>query len=498
MQLVAYGAQDTAITGKPQITFFRSVYRRHTNFAIESIAQTFIGTANFGRKITTSLSRNGDLVNACVLELTLPGFEKKVVTGPADTNLVYRVPDATNDADVIGQIQDDSGIMKFQSGTYDSTDASTPFTDVQGGKYATAWWEDASSVWHPVVARDGEVLRHQVKWINNLGHYIIREAGLEIGGQKVDTHTGEWLHIWSELTKKQSHNGSKADYGSGYNRMIGNTDMLSSFNEETKIPDTTIYVPLKFWFNDPKQPGLSLPLLALQYHEVRISIEFRDDKDLIVAPGDKKASRTNVTFNKDNCFNAEMYVDYVYLDNEERRRFAQDNHEYLIPQVQFTGEECIGGKCGTSRYRMNFNHPVKELLWVVHNSQEPEPSKYSTFGGRNPVCRAKMMLNGHDRFSERRGEYFDCVQPYMHHTRCPSRGINVYSFAFKPEQHQPSGTCNFSRIDNAQLEVVIRDDATKDADGNEDTNTQFSLRVYAVNYNLLRVMSGLAGVAYSN
>jgi hypothetical protein len=435
MQLVAYGAQDTAITGKPQITFFRSVYRRHTNFAIESIAQTFIGTAGFGKKITTSLSRNGDLVNACVLEVRLPSIK-----------------------------------------------------NTAGGTKT-------------------------LRWIDNLGHYLIKRVELDIGGQRVDWHTGEWLHIWDELTRSSSKDGDTTNWGSGFNRMNGNVSKLTTgvANDET-IDATTVYIPLKFWFNDPKSPGLSLPLLALQYHEVRISIEFNDICSLLVkddtgSPGPGPVTPSGGSCSACNCssedfeildgdcFDAQLYVDYIYLDNEERRRFAQDNHEYLIPQVQFTGSECIGGgaKCGTKRYRMNFNHPVKELVWVVHNSAEPQPSVYSTKKGRNPVCRAKMMLNGHDRFSERRGEYFDCVQPYMHHSRCPSRGINVYSFAFKPEQHQPSGTCNFSRIDNAQLEVVIRDDATT-----EGSDEQLSLRVYAVNYNLLRVMSGLAGVAYSN
>jgi len=442
LQLVAYGAQDSALTGTPQITFFRSVYRRHTNFAVESIPQTFIGTAGFGKKITASLSRNGDLVNACVLEVKLPS------------------------------IQNDTG--------------------------------------------------QSLRWVDDVGYHLIKRVEVDIGGQKVDAHTGEWMHLWNQLSQPKSKDGEMDGWGSGHHAMIGNA-MKNSAGPKVgdvheSIPATSVYVPLKFWFNSPENPGLALPLLALQYHEVKISIEFNDITKLLVkwddgyneggidtdndgaVNGDETSSpvsadggchvchvtSSDFTVLNADCFDAQLFVDYIYLDNEERRRFAQDNHEYLIPQVQYTGEECLGSNCKTERYRMNFNHPVKELVWVVQRSGN-EPSDYADGTGNNPVCRAKMMLNGHDRFSEREGTYFDCVQPYMHHTRCPTRGINVYSFALKPEQHQPSGTCNFSRIDNAQLEMRIRD-------GVGDC----SLRVYAVNYNLLRIMSGLGGLAYSN
>jgi len=400
LQLVAYGAQDSALTGTPQITFFRSVYRRHTNFAVESIPQTFIGTAGFGKKITASLSRNGDLVNACVLEVKLPGI--------------------MNNTNSNGQ----AGV--------------------------------------------------DMKWVDDIGHHLIKSVEVDIGGQKVDRHTGEWLHLWGQLSRPCSKDGGTEDHGSGFSRMIGNTSKMSAV-AGASIDATTLYIPLHFWFNSPENPGLALPLLALQYHEVKISIEFNHlskllvkDNSLVGGGGDCSTCHTvnssDYSVVNADCFDAQLYVDYIYLDNEERRRFAQDNHEYLIPQVQYTGEECLGKSCKTERYRMNFNHPVKELVWVVHPNKNAEPSNYHTSdtdGKRNPVCRGKMMLNGHDRFSEREGTYFDCVQPYMHHTRCPNRGINAYSFALRPEQHQPSGTCNFSRIDNAQLELRIRDDAVE-------------------------------------
>ena len=508
LQLVAHGAQDSALTGTPQISFFRSVYRRHTNFAVESIPQVFIGTPGFGKKITASLSRNGDLVNGCVLEVDLPSIKNK---------------------------------------------AGFDF--------------------------------YSLRWVKDLGYHLIKRISVEIGGQKIDTHTGEWMHLWNQLSQPKSKDGDTRGWGSGYDAMIGNCANNSSFwvdndgnrlkfdlsknivyvdkfnsdgsnfilhkyysadgiennpyhvlcnnnKSYSDIPSSKVYIPLKFWFNDPEKPGLALPLLALQYHEVKINIEFNPIEKLLVKWHDNYYTYSNLSENfngivdgKENvacygcdvtssdfeiinpdCFNAQLFVDYIYLDNEERRRFAQDNHEYLIPQVQYTGEECIEHKCKSKRYRMNFNHPVKELVWVVHQNGF-EPSNYATYYGNNPVCKAKMTLNGHDRFSERDGTYFDCVQPYMHHTRCPTRGINVYSFALKPEQHQPSGTCNFSRIDNSQLELRLRDEVGASVlpivDSGFRMNAKVArkgavLRVYAVNYNLLRIMSGLGGLAYSN
>ena len=240
-----------------------------------------------------------------------------------------------------------------------------------------------------------------------------------------------------------------------------------------------------------------------------------------------------------------LFVDYIYLDTDERRRFAQVSHEYLIEQLQFTGDESTSTT--SNKIKMNFNHPCKELIWVVQrdanvtdsatgvvygkqwynysdaldytyvagasaatsgayansNVSLIEPTSARDAGsmpgmaaggannvyipvsfesGTNPVALCKIQLNGHDRFSERDGRYFNLVQPYQHHENVPSVGINVYSFGLKPEEHQPSGTCNFSRIDNATLSLTL----TSSAAG--------KIRIYAVNYNVLRIMSGMGGL----
>ena len=519
MQLVAYGAQDIYLTGNPQITFFKVVYRRHTNFSMESIRQTLNGghTGVTGGTATCTVSRNGDLVN------------KVFVTAPALASV----------------------------------------TD---------------------------------------GSALVSEVELEIGGQRIDRHYKEWHEVWNELSTDESKSvGLKAMQG-----CIGTHGASGTGCEQ-------IQIPLNFWFC--RNPGLALPLIALQYHEVKLKFTWG---------------------NAGIGLNPEVWCDYIYLDTDERRRFAQVSHEYLIEQIQ---KETYTS--GTGDKKLNFNHPVKELIWVNATSTATAGLKY------------QIKLNGHDRFAAQPQEYFTLRQPFDYHTAVPrqnlpvasqltsnyvavasanafvtdsskasitggatdqiapsaaqvaiakvtagsevaaaldatttvatlghvfltteianlavsqyvlltlsgtraaapsvvaritsifagnggdqggldvantasvvhfdnllinspatdvvadafsvdkiqilsvdgalvseartskmTKNINVYSFGLKPEEHQPSGTCNFSRIDNAQLNVS---DTASTGDGGGN--------IYAVNYNVLRIMSGMGGLAYSN
>ena len=677
MQLVAYGAQDVYLTGNPQITFWKVTYRRHTNFAVESIEQTFNGQADFGRRVQCTVSRNGDLAYRTYLQVTLPevdGSHTQAATGAAD-NL-----------------------------------------SATGGFAA--------------------------RWLDYPGEQLVSQVEVEIGGQRIDRQFGDWMHIWNQLSLSDAQKR-------GYEKMVGHTTNLTYLTNPNRnntadspcaannnspqtcevrraLPQTTLYVPLQFWFC--RNPGLAIPLIALQYHEVKINLEFNTLDQCLWAVevngfglpannnncqfgngagkapkfglqntgtiGDQQAKtnaansalgnvaggqvtvpgRADRAYNSCCLVSASLFIDYVFLDTDERRRMAQNPHEYLIEQLQFTGDESIGST--SNKIKLNFNHPCKELVWVVQpdahvdycssfteqvgeracdwdtpnnnrntnqgfgaccggaglysllgaqpfnysdatdmiprswlgygslaltssefilskgdtccnrisrlsqpwscnvecgrltqgakvgnfnapnqfnaalretafvqdvvgKTDRPSPgglasadpdfisfdpaefafggaggspqmaeetqSSVSTAGtivlgemsrkmhcwGQNPVVTAKLLLNGQDRFSERLGSYFDVVQPYQHHTASPDTGINVYSFALRPEEHQPSGTCNFSRIDNACLQLVVSSNAV----GGASTS---KVRVYATNYNVLRVMSGMGGLAYSN
>ena len=388
MQLVAYGAQDIYLTGNPQITFFKVVYRRHTNFSVESIEQTFNGSPDFGKKVTVTVSRNGDLITNVYLQATLPAV----------------------------------------------TAGTSSFT-----------------------------------WSAEAGHALIKSVEVEIGGQRIDKQYSDWLSIWQQLTQA-------AGTATVYNKMIGNVAPVTTTLATTVVgTEYTVYVPLQFWFN--RNPGLALPLIALQYHEVKFNIEFAAAADCAT----NASQATGVTLG-----DTSLYVDYVYLDTDERRRFAQTSHEYLIEQLQFTGDESLSGT--NNKVKLNFNHPVKFLVWVVKEDAAAN-FVYNNAGtpALNNVATSKLQLNGHDRFSERSGDYFNWVQPYQCFGASPAAGINVYSFALKPAEHQPSGTANMSRIDNATLNITLIAGLTSG-----------TAKVYAVNYNVLRIMSGMGGLAYSN
>jgi len=278
----------------------------------------------------------------------------------------------------------------------------------------------------------------------------------------------------------------------GYYKMI---------NRDGSAGSNNLYIPLEFWFC--RNVGLALPLIALQYHEVKVNILFQTE--------------TKCAFDGTTgpvLDSASLWVDYIFLDTDERRRFAQLSHEYLIEQLQFTGAESVSDT--QAKPKLSFNHPCKELYWFVTADHDagaaitnqnwynytitPRAGNGSTVDialsatngaviSVNPVKTAKLVLNGNDRFSERPGSYFNLIQPFQHHENVPSnQGINVYSFALKPEEHQPSGTLNMSRIDTAVLNLSLQ----------LTPNATSSLSVYAVNYNVLRILSGMGGLAYSN
>lgn len=357
---------------------------------------------------------------------------------------------------------------------------------------------------------------NSVAWTNSLCHALVRQVNVEIGGQPIDKHYGTWLEVWDELTqpaeKRDGYNAMNGKYASNVG-LVGNADAPRIY-----------YLPLMFWFC--RNPGLSLPLIALQYHEVKIFIDFRNAYELIVgldASGDRSTA-TNTTNIADSggvqLTNAALWVDYVYLDNDERKRFAQMSHEYLIDQIQYQGSEpLVFGNTSNYKFRLNFNHPVKELIWYLQrqinctagtgyndwfNFSAAGPGTPDALASVDLMSSAKILLNGHDRFAARPQTYFRLVQPWQHHTRVPSKHIYVYSFGLRPEEHQPSGTCNFSRIDNAQLSIDLTAPSAFPTAAAYSTwanlvgGNDGSVSIYAPCYNVLRIMSGMGGLAYSN
>ena len=460
MQLVAYGAQDVYLTGNPKVTFFQAVYKRHTNFAMELIQQTVNGTPSNSGRVSVTIARNGDLVGNMHLALA-----------PALTVLGSSV----------------TANLTSNNSAFDSN------------------------------------------WI---AERAIAAVELTIGGQRIDKHFQTWWRLYAEVFLNQ-------DNKTQYNKMT--TAVAALRMTGTGTTPYRVYLPLLFFFN--RNPGLYLPLIALQYHEVRLDFDLTSYYSSYLSTA---------------IF--EVWANYIYLDTEERRRFAQKAHEYLIEQVQHSGGDTIASgfsETSPQLIRLAFNHPVKELVWCYQNSSpstqlnamwnfttnhanvnvtvdptllassnincyEPQflgapklvcgsntivetfkgtptvsTSVYSTWTEEGnsaptlyevgPLHQFKVILNGQDRFKEQYGRYFNQVQPFYHHSGNPYPGIYTYSFALQPEEHQPTGTCNFSRIDNAQVYVALK-----------ATSLATIQKMFAVNYNILRIQSGMGGLAFSN
>ena len=518
MQLVAYGAEDLYLTGNPQITFFKTVYRRHTNFATEYIEQYYYTLPNFSTDQSTivklKIDRHADLMY--------------------DTYLVYDLPDVV----------------------------STP--------------------------------EENFRWTRNLGQNIIRTVEIEIGGQTIDKHYGLWLNVWTELTVSDSKRPA-------YDRMIGDIPKLRpgfgtyypDKGDNVTIPRTRLYIPMEFWFC--KNSGLALPLIALQYTEVWIYVEFNplndlftigknnlspcvffsqnngntEEPDPLVAELESEGFDSHTVFFKFIPFdwnqNTFFLVNYVFLDRDERRKFAQSSHEYLIHQVQrrlFTGIFA-----GPNTVEVNdLFHPMKELIWIFRRAdvsnmndwnnytfidlgndyvqlrkeygnkydiltnqadqsfllglnsfindveQQPSPLVFPNYLGcgttrinsfndfTNIMLNFKLIFNGHDRFDLRDNVFFNALQPYKYHTNSPPPGLYVYSFALKPEEEQPSGTANFSRLNKVEMQFYIRRDIDDEDTSDPPTRnaTEYHMHLFGLNYNVLRIMGGIGGLAFNN
>jgi hypothetical protein len=476
LELVAHGVQDIYLIGNPEITFFKVVFKRHTNFSMESIQATFDGDINFGNKITAKIPRNGDLAYTMVLEVDLPAITALTGTDP-DFSISY---------------------------------------------------------------------------VNALGHAIIDYAEIKIGGNSIDKQYGEWMEIWSQLTLDESKKFA-------YQDMLSRYDSFTKVNSATTVyiplqfwfcRNIGLALPLvalqyheveidikfkpleklftfrstdKYPYYYGSKSGTTVTLsspVATQYTEfvaadnangrtivwaadgstdtingyssaTEVSVASAGTKSLqefYIKPNDTISQNYRIS-------DARLFIDYIFLDTYERKKFAQMKHRYLIEQVQFNGSESYTANQTNKKFSLDFNLPVKSLYWMSKtdiNVRENDHFNFSDTGNyeatkTDPVSKAVLLLNGTERFAERNGKYFRLIQPFQKHTRVPNDFIYMYSFALKPENHQPSGSCNFSKIDNASLSITFKDSLSAG-----------SLRVYALNYNILRVFAGMGGLAFSN
>jgi hypothetical protein len=439
LQLVATGKQDLFLTGNPQISFFKMVYRRHTSFATESQPMYFDGTPNFGQRITCLIPRRGDLLGKVYLDVTLP------------------------------QIRDTSGNV--------------------------------------------------LSYTNSIGNALIQEITFEVGEQEIDKQTGEWMEIWTQLT-------TPAGQRDALNEMIGRVEL---YNPPNLVPGAQsaglrLLIPLQFYFCN--NPGLYLPLIALQYSQIRINITLRPLQQLFwVPPPINQVDWVPACSTSVDCtsqiVNMMLWGDYVYLDVEERRMFVSASHEYIIEQVQYTPPYSITAQQTTATISVEFNHPIKEFIFVVQRDSMMNRNEWFNYsnlaigqhtpsfvlpylnsnapaGRMDLIATAKLQLDGYDRFMERVPQYFRLEQPYGHHTTTPVNAfIYNYCFALRPEDAQPTGTMNASRIDSIVWQIQMNPVLSNPMMSASEQRGNCHIVVYGHNYNVFRVINGFGGLLFT-
>lgn len=567
LQISSFGSQDLFLTGSPEITFFKAVYRRYTNFSVESIPVRFDDTVGFGLESNVIIPKIGDLINRVYLEITLPEVEflRKIPTkinedvyilkAKNDYNIIKRFMKINTQAyrngyeeyisinstvhDMITAINNTFDVESFSVqiksefqkllsrtqfsfseisvldllNTIKNSNGSLKENVTKDGilrllNQAMTKSQDVQKFFYNQITQYKNIIEESKNkyaksaWVKKLGHALIDTVELLIGGEVIDRQYGEWLDILHELTASEYMLDT-------YNKMIGNIAVLNE-PSRTKKPSYKLYIPLQFWFC--RHIGLSLPLISLRYHDVALRIRFRPFHELFYineltgteTPKDKAykirqlgiESVVDYIENHDTNLEANLLIDYIYLDNLERKKFAQSIHEYLIEQVQYNEVKDVTEP--SLVYPLDFNHPCKELIWTCHNQESVRFvdgysalawNQYTVLTNLNPLDSASLDFNNMTRLSRYPSSYFNFVQPYQHHSRTPENGIHVYSFALNPEQHQPSGTCNMSRIKKVLLNLNFKKIV-------QQRKIKLAVQIYAINYNILRFASGMGGIAY--
>ncbi len=402
LQLVSYGKQSDYLIGNPNISFFKYVHKRHTNFAIDSIPNNFSETLDFGRKSSCTIGKHGDLITKMFLQISLPELD--------DVN--------------------------------------------------------------------------QVSWTNELGHSIIRKVEFLIGGVVVDTIDGDWLDIYSEFHV----DASKRE---GYREMIKYSESFDNYTYRNKM---NLFIPLHFWFT--QNLGSALPLVALQYHDIVVNVYLRPFNETYFSEtGANSPPETQI-------INSRIYCDYIFLDTKERKDFAQKEHEYLIVQHQKNDNNIIRYGNNSVNIELEFNHPTKAIYWTLQNKLAQKYNLWHDYSLNperirihNPIeilSSVEMKINGQDRFTEKEAEHFRLLEPMKYGSTIPRKFMYNYNFGVYNDKYQPSGTINFSRIDNSNMLFKFNMDTS------EDQNNDIDIKIFAVNYNILRIKNGMGGVIFND
>lgn len=582
LQISNFGSEDIFLTGAPQVTYFKLVYRRYTAFATESIQQSFNGDADFGKEVTARIDKLGDLMGRVYLQVDIPKVDliknksdwtlnntifqeefikakklyelvrdyislntiaaRKISSLVQTSNVRMDTITATvNDVNfnrdlmiaarnLIDYLSADNTDVSFRNGqevyqvlvinlynNYIQTFQNEYITSLSNGVDELDLWkrqrirnllnrdfyQNIKKFYHKYYdpyARLSEINdeisngsyteRYNFAWVEELGHVLIDTVELQIGNQIIDKQTGDWLIIYNKLYQNfyQIEN---------YDKMIGNIDELTIFDDKIKNQYRVI-VPFQFYFC--RFTGSAIPLISLRYADVLFTLNFKKLSDVCFCEESLNFADLNL-----NIQQASLYVEYIFLSSDERRRFAQSTHEYLIETVSYTEISNIQGDHHTER--LYFNNPTKFVTWFSQpefyrdNPTGHHRLQWNNFGidNTNPIEKTQLTVNNYDRISKDfEAKYYNYVQPYLYFNRAPTVGINVFSFALKPMDFQPSGSVNMNYIDDFQLRVRFSLPMINAvSDGNTLRGIDgIYMAVYAVSINILRFASGMAGLAF--
>lgn len=580
VNIVSYGTQDIYLTGTPQISFFKIVYRRHTNFSVESIELKFDDEVGFDIESNLTFPTIADLIHKIYIKIDLPKINFPRVLSTEDqqlslinynyakemykqwltfmgvnanayraaidvynaSNILYSAEMVTNINNVFTSYSIDpivqASITYYESntpipyiqpqqfnlslivnsilspGTYEKENLKMQLDNaINYCKKIQQYYEENLNQSY-TNQLDTSNPTFKFAWVDRIGHAIIDYVQISIGGEKIDRHYGDWLNIWYELTGKKNLDDM-------YQKMIGNVKELTNF-ERKPTPSYSLYIPLQFWFN--KFNGLAIPLISLQYHDVSLTIKLKKFSQCSYIEDMRTYSDTNYaeSVNLDDMFidnkysiNMSLYVDYVYLNNQERRRFAQSSHEYLITQLQVMEVNDITQN--NIQFRLDFVNPCNELIWIIQKQSYIDNTNgfiksrwdnYSSTVNNIGISTDYMSMdfNGYSRIDKYSGIFFNYLQPYYVHSNTPSDGINVYSFSLRPEEQQPTGSCNFTRITKTLCQFWIKPsmflyypsdikDNVSEIE-NIPITTPVRMKIFTMNHNVLRILSGIGGLAY--
>lgn len=488
-QLSNYGTQDVYLTDAPQVTYFRAVIKRHTNFSLEAVSQTFDGSADFGRKTSVTLSKNGDLVGHMWLQVTLPDLASyDIQPAPAEGQTVNvtevaGVTSSSATADLVGTLA---------TRVWKNSQSAIFAYERNGLVYSNAALTTEFDTW-PYLLQNGNQFSApsaKVRWCNAIGYALLSSVEVVIGGTRIDRHVPEFWDAYEELSEPEHRR-------QGLWEMIGkyaDSEYDSTFRRE-QSKSRTLYIPMQFYFN--RNINMALPIVALTYHTVQFNFEFRPYLECVRSTVPVTTLTSKYGGAMPEFLDAKLYCEYVFLDTQERQRFIVTPHEYLIQQVQFLGDEVVQPASINRKFQLNFSHPVKEIIWVYvpKTYYDPNPQtgnqifKYDIPGDSQLDIfeSARIIINGNDRFSEQTPGYFRILTPFYRHTRTPSKKVYVYSFAVKPEDIQPSGHCNFSRVESSQLAIKFNPQVQMGR-----------LKVFAVSYNVFKIEKGMSGLTFAS